>query len=120
MLVAIATVLLTLLQTTPAGVTGRWEGSLTSQAEDGSTKTDTAVLLLEQKDTTVTGTIGGNENDQFAITAGKVEGNTLTITAQDRNGRDFRVTLTVEKDEMKGTVVSGPQTAQVQVRRRTP
>src|SRR4029450_1952751 len=67
MMLAIASILLSALTAAPADVTGKWEGRLTATRSDGSTHEDTVRLILNQKDGTITGTIGGSENDQHAI-----------------------------------------------------
>jgi hypothetical protein len=118
MLAAIATVLLTLAISAPTDIKGKWDGTVTSQAEDGSTRTDTALLILDQKDTTVTGSIGGSEADQIPIATGTIEGNKVTLTATSGSGREFRLELTVENDEMKGTVTAGGRRGQVVARKR--
>jgi hypothetical protein len=118
MLFAVASLLLTLVQATPANVKGTWEGTLIGFTEDGSPKEDTALLILDQKEATVTGTVGGSQDDQFPITTGTVEGNKITLVAKKDDGREFRVELTLENDQLKGTVASGARTGKLQVRRR--
>ena len=87
-------------------------------SDDGSPKEDTALLILDQKEATVTGTVGGSQDDQFPITSGTVEGNKVTLVAKKEDGREFRVELTFESDQLKGTVASGARTGKLQVRRR--
>src|SRR4029453_2341899 len=67
MMLAITTILLSALTAAPADVTGKGEGRLTATRSDGSPHEDTVLLILKQKDGTITGTIGGSENDQHAI-----------------------------------------------------
>ena len=57
MLFAIASLSLALLVGAPADVTGKWEGTLTGQRPDGTTSEDSAYMVLEQKGTSVTGTV---------------------------------------------------------------
>jgi hypothetical protein len=118
MVLVVASLLLTLIQPAAAGVTGKWDGTVTAQREDGSTSEDTTLFILEQKDTTVTGTVGGNESDQFPLSSGTIEGNKLTFVAKRQDGREFKAELTLEKDELKGTVLSGERRATVHARRR--
>ena len=109
----------TLTVAPPVDVTGKWEGTVTSQRDDGTSNDNSALLILTQKDGAVTGTVGGNENDQHPITSGTIEGNKVTLLAKHaENGREFRIELTVENDEMKGTVASGERRGQVVVKRR--
>jgi hypothetical protein len=118
MLFAVASLLLTLVQAAPANVKGTWEGTLIGLKDDGSQKEDTALLILDQKEATVTGTVGGSQDDQFPITSGTVEGNKVTLVAKNEGGREFRVELTLEDGQLKGTVASGERTGKLQVRRR--
>src|SRR3954454_9836860 len=61
-------------------ITGKWSGSFVITRE-GETKDATAVLVLKQTGSEVTGTVGPNEEEQHAITAGKIEGDKITLTA---------------------------------------
>ena len=119
MLIAAATLMLTLTVNAPVDVTGKWEGTVTSQRQDGSTNEDSGLLILEQKGETVTGTVGSDELDRHPITSGTIKGNKLTILAKhSENGREFRIELTVEDDVMKGTVASGERRGDVVLKRR--
>ena len=119
MLIALASLLLTLTAEVPVDVSGKWDGTVTAQRQDGSTNEDSALVILTQKDGTITGTVGGGESDQHPITSGKIEGNKVTLLAKHtENGREFRIELTVENDEMKGTVVSGERRGEVVLKRR--
>ena len=118
MLLVMTTLLVTLTAAAPVDVKGKWSGTVSGQRADGSTAEDTVLLVLDQKDTAVTGTIGGNEGDQHPITTGTIDGNKLTILAKNPAGREFRLELTVDGDELKGTVTSGERKATVQARRR--
>ena len=118
------TVILTLLLSSlvaapPTDVTGRWEGTVTAARDDGTTDEDRALVILKQKDGVITGTIGGGEDDQHPITTGAIEGDKVTISAtHTRNGREFRIELTVNGDEMKGTVETGNRRGDVRLKRQ--
>jgi hypothetical protein len=119
MIFAVGTLLLTLVAGPAVDVKGKWDGTITAQRPDGTTNNDTALLILDQKDTTVTGTVGGNESDQHPITSGTIEGNKLTLLAKHaQNGREYKIELTVEGDEMKGTLSTGERQAQLVAKRR--
>jgi hypothetical protein len=111
--------LLAALVAAPANIKGTWDGTLTSQRPDGTTSETPTLFVLDQKDGTVTGTIGGNETDQHPITSGSIDGDKVVIDAKHtNNGREFHLELTIENDEMKGTVRSGDRTGQLTVKRR--
>ena len=120
MSLAIATLLLSVLTAVPADVTGKWEGRLTATRNDGSTHEDTVLLILNQKeDGTITGTIGGAENDQHAISTGRIDGEKVVIAAKHAtNGREYRLELTLQNEELNGTVTAGEQRAEVRTKRR--
>jgi hypothetical protein len=117
MVFAMAGLVLTLVAA-PADVTGKWDGTLTSQREDGGSDENTALLILAQKDTTITGSVGGSETDQHPISSGKIEGNKITLVAKTSDGREFHIELTLDNDELKGTVVAGERRGQLLVRKR--
>jgi hypothetical protein len=113
MVLALAGVLIATLAASPAAVKGKWSGTLTAQRDDGTKREDTALLILDQKDTTITGSVGGGEDDQHPITSGTIDGNKIVIVAVTPNGRELRLDLAVENDEMKGTITSGERKGQV-------
>ena len=119
MLLAMATILLSALTAAPADVTGKWEGRLTATRSDGSAHEDTVLLILNQKEGTITGSIGGGEDDQHAITTGTIEGDKVVIVARHpTNGREYRLELTLQNEELNGTVTRGDQRAEVRAKRR--
>lgn len=121
MVLAVAGLVLALAATGPAAadVTGKWEGKITAQREDGSSAEDGALLILEQKGTALTGTVGGNENDRHPITSGKIDGSRISLTAKNKNNdREYQIELTVEGDQMKGTLVSGQRKGDIELKRR--
>lgn len=116
---ALAGLLLTFTAAAPIDVKGKWEGTISGERPDGTTSTDAALLILDQKDKTITGTVGGSETDQHPITSGTIEGNKVTLTAKNANNdREYRIVLTVEHDEMKGTIAVGERKGQLAVKRR--
>ena len=117
-MLALATVLLSALTAAPADVTGKWEGSLTATRSDGAKHEDTVLLVLTQKDGAITGSIGGGENDQHPITTGTIDGDKVVLVAQAANGRDYRLELTLQNEELTGTVTAGEQRAHVRAKRR--
>ena len=117
MLFVLASVLMATMTAAPLDVAGRWEGKLTAQKPDGTTHEDTALVILEQKDTTLTGTVGGSDADRHPITSGSITGNKVLLTAQTGD-REMKLELTVEKDEMKGTITRGEMQAQLQLKKQ--
>jgi hypothetical protein len=103
----------------PIDVTGKWEGKITGQRDDGTMSEDSALLILTQKDGTITGTVGSDESDRHPITSGTINETKISLLAtHERNKREFKIELTVEGDEMKGTLVSGDRRGQLVLKRR--
>lgn len=113
---AVAGALLTLMTAAPGDIKGKWDGKVTAQQE-GGLNADPVLLILDQKDTTVTGTVGTNESDQQPV-SGTVEGNKVSLAGKSANGREYTIELTIENDELKGTVSSGARQGQLHARRR--
>ena len=107
------------LAAAPADVTGKWDGKISSEREDGTMKEDSALLILTQKGRTITGSVGGSESDQHPITSGTIEGDRIVLVAKNvDSGRELRIELTLAGDELKGTIASGDRRGELQVRRR--
>jgi hypothetical protein len=118
-MVFVVALMLAAMTAAPADIKGTWDGKVTAQREDGSASEDTVLLILDQKDAAVTGTIGGSESDQHPITSGTVDGAKVTILARHAtNDREFRLELTLTNDELAGTVVSGTRKGQIVAKKR--
>ena len=103
----------------PAEVTGRWEGSIATTRSDGTISEDSALMILEQKGSTITGTLGGDDGDQHPVVKGSVDGGKVTLQARHTtHNREYLLELTLEGDEMKGTVTSGERRGTVTVKRK--
>jgi hypothetical protein len=119
MLVAMAVLMVALIAGPAANVTGKWDGTIKGQRPDGTPHEDVVLLILTQKDKTISGTVGGNENDQHPIVSGTIEGSKITILAKhSSNDREYKLELTLDGDEMKGKLTSGERTAEFVAKRR--
>ena len=83
-----------------ADVTGKWSGTFKpeggEQPEGGS-----ALLILKQTGTEITGSIGPHENEQHAITKGKIEGDKISIESTD-GGMTIKLELVLTGDRIAG------------------
>jgi hypothetical protein len=121
MLIALSALALALTVGAPADVTGKWQGTLTSTRSDGSTAEDTALVILEQRGSKLSGTVGSNENDRHPITSGSIDGNKISLQAKNANNeREYTIELTVEGDAMKGSLTSGDRSATLALKRVKP
>jgi hypothetical protein len=89
--------------TVDVNVTGKWSGSFTITGPDGSGKETTALLILKQNGTEITGSVGPNEDEQHPIRKGKIDGDKITLEAQDvNNNRVIKFDLLMVEDRIKG------------------
>lgn len=96
-----------------ADVTGKWSGTFTVTGPDGSAgDSNPAFMILKQSRSTLTGTAGGDEAEQWPIENAKIENNKITGTVNPSDGATYTVSLTVDGDRMTGevTVSQGGQT----------
>ena len=101
-----------------ADVTGKWTGTYTLTSTDGSAGDDNpAFLVLKQSGSTLTGTAGADESEQWPIEDAKIEGNKITGTINPSDGAKYAVTLTVDGDKMIGEVLitQGGQTLKAKI-----
>ena len=84
-------------------VTGKWTGTFKMTGPSGESNDSTAVLMLKQSDTAITGTVGPNEEQQFAIAKGKIDGDKITLEA-DHDGTPLNFTLVLAAGRITGDV----------------
>ena len=82
-------------------VSGKWSGSFNVTSPDGETHESTAVLILKQSGTTITGTAGPNEDQQFNIQNGKIDGSKITLEV-DHDGQPIKMDLVLAGDRITG------------------
>jgi hypothetical protein len=87
-----------------ADVSGKWSGSFDITGPDGQTKADTAFLSLKQDGGKITGTAGPNEEKQFAIKSGKIDGDKITMEVEMEDGGVLSFDLALAEDHIKGQV----------------
>jgi len=84
-------------------VTGKWSGSFNVMDENGGTKESTAVLMLKQSGSEITGTVGPDEGEQHAITKGKIDGDKITLESADGDV-SIKLDLALAGDRITGNV----------------
>lgn len=82
-------------------ITGKWSGSFDVTAPDGGVKNSTAFLILKQAGSDITGSVGPDEDQQFPISKGKIEGDKITIEA-DHEGHTLKLALVLAGEHIKG------------------
>jgi hypothetical protein len=85
-----------------ADVSGDWSGAFIPEGME----TGTAYLKLKQSGATLSGTAGPSADEQWPITNGKVDGNTLTgvTTSPEGVAYKFTLTMTTGGDHITGNV----------------
>lgn len=94
----------TLLAAADVDLTGKWTGTFDMNGPNGETNNSTALLVLKQSGTAITGTVGPNEEQQFPLVKGKVEGDKITLEA-DREGNPVTFNLVLADGRLKGEVL---------------
>ena len=82
-------------------VTGNWSGSFNITNPNGESKDATAFLMLKQNGADITGTVGPNEDEQFPIQKGKIEGDKITLVAE-HDGHTIQLNLVMAADRITG------------------
>ena len=99
--------LFTGLTLTAGELTGKWSGKFDITTSDGENKPDQAVMTLKVDGTTVTGTAGPNEDQQWAIKNGKLEAGKLTfeVLMEGGDGDQGKLVfdLVFDGDAIRGT-----------------
>ena len=84
-------------------VTGKWTGSFKMTGPNGEVEDSTAVLILKQSEKAITGTVGPNEEQQFPIVKGKIDGDKITLEA-DHDGHPLNFNLLLAAGRIAGEV----------------
>ena len=84
-----------------ADVSGNWSGSFTPENGDGGS----AYVILKQTGSTITGSGGGDANDQWPGLKGTIEGNKVSFEVKSTaDGTVFKATLVLDGDHLNGDV----------------
>ena len=86
-----------------AELTGKWSGSFDITNEQGETKPDTAYMDLKESAGEVTGTAGPNEDKQWALRKGKLDGQKLTFEVVTDDGGVLAFELTFDGASIQGS-----------------
>lgn len=81
-----------------ADITGKWSGTFAPEGDNPSG----AYAILKQTGTTITGSAGPDEGQQWPLTEGKLQGNHLTGVVTSPEGMVFKLDLTVTGDKISG------------------
>jgi hypothetical protein len=84
-----------------ANVTGKWSGSFNASDPNGDSKESTAIMVLKQNGSDITGTVGPNDDEQFTIRKGKIEGDKITLEVE-QEGHTLTFNLVLAADRITG------------------
>jgi hypothetical protein len=107
-LAALTLLLLTTASTqaqTPT-LTGKWTGTMTRTAPDGTTQSIDFMFQLTQKGKVLTGTVGPNAERQWPLEKGTVAGNKVSFQVQQPDGPMRTFTLTLVKGRLQGDMLA--------------
>jgi len=109
----ICLLLMTGLTLSAGELTGKWSGKFDITTAEGENKPDSAFMNLKLDGTTVTGTAGPNEDKQWAVQKGKLEGSRLTfeVTIEGDGGEDGLLVfdLVFDGESIRGTAAGTGQ-----------
>lgn len=93
--------------------TGKWAGTWTPEGQDSRP----AYAVLKQAGSSLTGTAGPDADTQWAISDGKVSGNTVSLQVTDPDGVVYKVTMSLNGDKLNGDIQinAGGQTAKAKI-----
>jgi len=83
--------------------TGKWSGSFEITPPDGKVVHDSAVLILKQSGTAVTGSIGQSDDKQSAFKDGRADGHSLQFTLDSGKGMHLEFHLLLVAGHLKGS-----------------
>ncbi len=63
-------------------ISGTWTGSFSITRSNGDSNDGTALLVLKQAGTEITGTVGPDDGQQFPIQKGTIDGDKITLEVQ--------------------------------------
>ncbi len=103
--------------TADENIAGKWTGSFNITGPDGTVKDGGAVVVLQQNGTELTGTAGPDEEQQFPITKGKIDGDKVTLEIHRGEDQVIKMALVLAEDRLKGeaTMSSSEQTGTAKV-----
>ncbi|MBZ5623605.1 MAG: hypothetical protein LAQ69_33505 [Acidobacteriia bacterium] len=82
-----------------ADVNGKWSGSFTP--ENGNN--GTAYLVLKQSGTTITGTAGPDESQQWPIQTGKIQGDKVSVVVKSTgDGTVYKCEVVLAGEHLQG------------------
>jgi hypothetical protein len=87
-----------------AELTGKWSGSFDiTNHSTGETKSDTAYMDLKEASGVVTGTAGPNEDKQWPLRSGKLDGQKLTFEVATDDDGVLVFELTFDGETIRGS-----------------
>src|ERR1051325_5942865 len=84
-----------------SNISGKWSGSFIITTPEGEQKEATALMILNQKGSEITGTVGPNEDEQFPIVKGTIEGDKISLEVE-HEGATVKFALVLANDRIKG------------------
>jgi hypothetical protein len=94
-------VLLLSVTLSAADVSGKWSGAFEFNNDSGETKSKPVFMILKQDGNKLTGSGGPDENNQYTIQNGKVDGDKLMFEVET-GSMTMSFDLTVKGDQISG------------------
>lgn len=85
-----------------ADVSGKWSGTFTAEGQEPQS----AFLILKQSGSTITGSGGPDQNEQWPIENGKMDGDTLTGQVKSPDGAVYTINVVLDGEHLKGDITA--------------
>ena len=85
-----------------SNATGNWSGTFNVTRSGGETKDSTALLILKQAGSEITGSVAPHGGEQYQIQMGKIDGDKITLEVVEPNGHNVKFDLKLDGDHMTG------------------
>jgi hypothetical protein len=83
-----------------ADVSGKWSGTFVPEGGDSSP----AYMILKQAGTSLTGSAGPNDGQQFPVQEGKIQDNKVSFQVTTDNGVIYKCSMVLEADHLTGDI----------------
>jgi hypothetical protein len=88
-----------------ADASGKWTGNFKITGQDGEERDRTALIILKQTGSDITGSVGPHEGEQHPITKGKIEGDKISLESSD-GPMVIKLNLVLAGDRISGDVTA--------------
>ena len=82
-------------------LTGKWSGTFVMESATGAARNSVVIMNLKQDGSTVAGTIGPADDQQWPVEKGSIEGDKVSLEVES-SGSSIKFDLVLAGDHLKG------------------